>query len=183
MSRHTCIAAAVVTLVASAGCKPESARRADRAAKEALAERDQLHEAARKLAETPDLVQGTAKVLQEAGELAQAAQKFEARRVARIDALRAQHAVVASQPKLIGTMAENLPLTDAARGAINEKMMRLQAALQETTNLIEGLETVELDGWGARDSEVTAAMHRLDDVRKDAWRALGRAPHIGRSSS
>jgi hypothetical protein len=176
-------AAAVATLIVSAACKPESARRADRAAKETLARREQLHAAAARLGTSSDVVGSAANVLHETGELARAAHEFELRRAARITALRAQLRVIASQPPLIGTMAAHLPLTDAARAAINDKLVRLESRVDEATNLIEGLENVYIDAWEQRDSEVTGAMQHLDDARKDAWHALERAPHITRSSS
>ena len=183
MIRLELVTAVVATLVFSAACKPESARRADHAAKETLAEREDLHEAAARLGESPDVVDNATKVLHETGELVRAAQEFERRRAGRISALRAQFRVIASQPQMIGTMAAHLPLTDVARAAVNMKLVLLRGRLEEATNLIEGLEKVELDAWEQRDSEATEAMQRLDDARRDAWRTLERAPHIARSSS
>ena len=177
------LAAVVVTLVASTACKPESARRADHAAKQTLAQRAELQAAAARIGEGSDIVESTSKVLHEAGELAQAAQEFETRRTARISALRAQLDVIASQPKMIGTMAKSLPLSDAGRSEVNAKLTQLHGQLDETSNMIDGLQQVEVDAWEQRDSEMTAAMQRLDDARKAAWRALQRAPRTTRSSS
>jgi hypothetical protein len=159
-----CLVAAAV--FAASACKPEPARRADRV--------DVIEVAAGDDTKIPT---------NEPGELAQAAHAFDQRRAARIAAARGQFEVIASQPILIGTLARNLPLTDAARGQLNTKLVALQAKLDETSNLIEGLARVGIDAWEIRNTEMTAALHRLDEARRDAWRALEKAPHIDPSSS
>lgn len=167
-------AAAVAAVFAAAACKPESAQRADRAARDVKAEQVDVIQAARA---------GSANLLRETGELSEAAQRFETQRAARIDALRAQYAVIASQPAMIGTMARELPITDGARGDINDKLHRLQMRLDEMQNLIEGLVRVPVDSWEQRDGDATTAMERLDDARREAWHSLEQAPHIGHNGS
>lgn len=167
----------VAAVFAATACKPESARRADRAAKDVVEQRDDLVKAAKNIADEPE------QVLAEVGQLAAAAEKFDKLKQARLAALRGQHSVIASQTLLIGTMARELPITDAARGDINEKLTRFQARLDEAQNLIEGLSRTMIDDWEQLDTAATDAMQRLDDARKAAWESLEDAPHIDHSAS
>ena len=174
--------AIALALLAVVACKPESARRSDRAAKDLVEEREELVKAARELPDG-DVVKGTKAVLEEAGDLARAADRFERQKSRRLAALQLSHDLAASQTGLISVLARDMPITDAARGEINGKLTRLQMRLDEATNLIEGLMRVQLDGWEARNTDVTDAMKRLEDARKDAWDALEDAPKTDRSES
>src|SRR5262245_33633045 len=69
-------------------------------------------------------------------DLAQAHSELAFRRMARINALRAEHAVIATQPNLISTMAQNFGLTDDGRALVDEKLSYFQMHLDETKNLI-----------------------------------------------
>jgi len=173
MSRLGWTVSAVFTIAA---CKPESARRADRAAKDVVEQREDVVEATKRSASVEE-------VLEEAGELVQAANAFEWQRSRRIMELRMEHDLTASQAGVIGVLARDLPITDAARGEINEKLSRLHSRLDEATNLIEGLARVGVDTWEQRDDAATEAMKRLRAARKDAWEALDDAPQIDRSAS
>ncbi len=175
MTRLSLIAAVVAAAFAATACKPESARRADNAAKAVVEKREQLLEAARNA--KPD------EVIQEAGELAKAAQQFERQKSRRLATLQATQDLYSTQAGLIGVLSRDMKITDAARAAINEKLTRLQALLVETTNMIEGLTTVNIDTWEARNTAVTDAMQRLDDSRKNTWGALEDAPHIDPNAS
>jgi hypothetical protein len=158
--------ATVAALVLGGGaCKPESARRADRAAQD-------LAEARKKLRDEGPALAKPETVVTAAGKLAKAEAEFQSRKTLRIQVLRGEHSVIATQPLVIGTMATNLTLTDAGRALVNEKLTAFKSALTETDNLIEGLERVDADTWTERQDEATEAMTRLDDVRDAAWHAL-----------
>ena len=170
-----------VALLVTAACKPESARRADRAADEVLAERKDVVEAAKKLPDKP-LAEGATELFEEAGELSQAAREFDRQKSRRLALLLQTHDLTSTQTGVISVLARDMQITDAARSEINEKLTRLQRRLDETANLIEGLSSVQIDAWEERDIAVTDAMKRLEDARKSAWDAVDDAPHI-RSSA
>ncbi|HEY5924873.1 MAG TPA: hypothetical protein VIV11_24500 [Kofleriaceae bacterium] len=163
------IRAALAIVVAFAACKPESARQAERAAEDVLEQRADLKEAAQ--AEPT-------KVAAESKELSAAAQKFTEKKRIRIAALRGEHSVIATQVKLISTMSEYFPITDAGRADINNKLSAFQVKLDEATNQIEGLAGAAADRFGERDDAVQDAMDALETARKSAWRALQDAPRI-----
>ncbi len=170
-----------VVLVFAAACKPESARRADRAADEVIEQREQVIEAARKLPEKP-LAEGATELFEQAGELTEAARKFDRQKSRRLATLQQMHDLTAMHTGVIGVLARDMEITDAARAELNEKLTQLTLRLDETADLIEGLSSVEIDAWEERDTAVTDAMTRLEDARKSAWQALDDA-HIDRSAS
>lgn len=163
-------------LVAIAACKPESARKADRAAEELTEARQQA------IDEGPALARPKVAVA-EAGRLAKAEQEFRSRRALRIQVLRGEHSVIATQPLVVGTMARSFPLTDAARAEVNGKLTEFKNALLETENLIEGLERVDANAWALRHDAVVDALTRLDDVRKATWHALDDALTASRNAT
>lgn len=165
--RHEVIEVLVTIVVAVAGCQPETARKADRAAKDVIEQREDLTQAAR---EKP------AQLGSASQELSEAARRFTKRKRIRIAALRGEHSVIATQMKLIGTMAEYFPLTDQGRADVNNKLTELQMRLDEAGNQIEGLAGVGAEQWHARDDAVRDAMDTLDAARRAAWRALQDAP-------
>jgi hypothetical protein len=146
-------------------CKPESARRADRAAND-LAE-------ARKHAidEGPALARPQV-IVAEAGKLAKAEAEFRARKALRIQVLRGEHSVIATQPLVIGVMATSFTLTDAGRAEVNERLAAFTRSLATTANLLDGLERVDADTWTERQDAATEAMTQLDDLRDAAWHTL-----------
>ena len=165
-----CLAIAVVF----AGCKPETARKAERAAKDVVEQRQDLKEAAKS---------DPTKAAAESRELSQAAQLFIERKRIRIAALRGEHSVIATQRNLIATMSEYFPLTDAGRAEINNKLSQFQMRLDEASNHIEGLDGTAADHWVERDDAVREMMEKLDAARKAAWRALQDAPRVHRTAS
>jgi hypothetical protein len=165
---------ALVIAVVFTGCKPETGRKAERAAKDVAEQREDLKAAA---SETPTNVAAEAK------ELSQAAKLFTERKRIRIAALRGEHSVVGTQVRLISTMAEHFPLTDAGRADINNALTKFQRQLDEARNHIEGLEGLGPDEWTERDDAVQDAMDELDNVRRAAWRALEDAPRVHRDAS
>lgn len=180
----------VLVLVAllAAACKPETSRRASKAADEVMDQREDVLRKAealeREANETkPELVKKSVDVLEEAAELTAAQQEFERRKTVRIQAVRAQHEVIATQPMLIATMSKSFRITDAARAEINEKLSVFQMRLDEAANLIQGLHNANADVWEERDDQARDAMKRLEDAREDAWDALDDAPTVDRSAS
>lgn len=164
------------------GCKPESARRADRAADRVVDEREDVVEAAKKLPEKP-LAEGASELIEETGELSRAARRFEYHKSRRLMTLQSTHDLAATQTGIISVLARDMQLTDAARGDINEKLTRFQMRLDETANMIEGLRNVDIDAWETRNTDVTDAMRRLEDARKGTWDALEEAPRPARGAS
>lgn len=173
--RLTCIAALVAAMVAATACKPESARRADRAAKDVVEQRQALLKAAK--AAKPEAV------LAETGDLMRAAREFERQKSRRLAKLHATHDLVLSQDGILMVLASDMMITDAARSEINAKLTKLAAAVEETANLIDGLAHVPIDTWSERDEAVIGAMKRLEDSRSDAWDAVESAPQIDPSAS
>jgi hypothetical protein len=99
----------------------------------------------------------------------------------RIDSLRTMHAVIAAQPALIERLAVDTPLTEAARAALNEKLVVLAMRLDETGDAVESLVVVEAKDWSARDAAVSDAMSRLALARDAAWRAVIDGERLGSS--
>lgn len=170
MTRLACGAVLVAALIAADGCTRDSAERAEQAAEEVTAQRDDLERPQRDIAE-------------EQVELVEAESEFERTRALRIAVLRAEYEVIATQPMLISTMAKNFRLTDASRGEINEKLSVFQMRLDEAANFLLGLERADAEVWKERERAATKAMERLEEARKNAWDALDDAPKVDPSAS
>lgn len=169
-------AALAALVVVFAACKPESARKVDHAAEELAEARE------RAIDEGPALAKPEAAVI-EAGRLAMAEQEFRSRRTLRIQVLRGEHSVIATQLLVVSTMARSFTLTDAARAEVNTKLTVFKNTLAETANLLEGLERVDANAWIERHDAATEAMTRLDDVRETTWHALDDALKASRSAT
>ena len=167
MRRRAIIGSQLAIALAVAGCQPETARKADRAAKDVIEEREDLRQTAR---DEP------AQVGSASQELSDAARRFAERKRIRIAALRGEHSVIGTQLKLISTLAEYFPLTDQGRAGVNNELTALQMRLDEAGNQIEGLVGVGAERWNERDDAVRDAMGKLDAARRSAWRALQDAP-------
>jgi hypothetical protein len=165
---------ALAIAVVFAGCKSETGRKAERAAKDVLVQREHVEQAAR---------EGGTNVAAEAQELSRAARLFVERKRIRIAALRGEHSVIGTQAQLISTMAEYFPLTDAGRADIHDKLTRFQAKLEETADYIDGLDGAGAEDWKERDDAVQDAIDELDDARRAAWRALTDAPRVHPAAS
>ena len=100
----------------------------------------------------------------------------------RLEALRAEHSVIATQPMLISTIAQALPLTDPGRIEIDEKLQVFQMRLDETANQIAKLSHASPAQFPREEAAVAAALKRLDEARRAAWKALDDAPRSDRSS-
>jgi len=178
-------------LLAFGGCKSESARKADNAAKNVQAQRKDLDKAQaalnderKEIAEQKkDMLDESKSIAKEGAELAKANSEFEFRRMARVNALRAELAVIATQPNLISTMAQNFALTDDGRAKVSEKLSVFQLRLDEARNQIEALIRVDAAQWTARHDAVRDAMKRVDAARDAAWDALDDAPRVARPAS
>jgi hypothetical protein len=79
-------------------------------------------------------------------------------------------------------IAQALPLTEAGRTGIDEKLQIFQMRLDETINLIGRLDRATAEQYAEADDEVSAAMKRLEEARLAAWKALDDAPRNDRSS-
>jgi hypothetical protein len=165
---------ALAIAVAFAACKPETARKADRAAENLLEQRSDLKEAAKA---QPD------QVATESKELSDAVKLFAERKRIRIAALRGEHSVIATQLRLISTLTEYSQLTDAGRADINNKLSVFQRRLDEASNHIEGLSGASAEVWQERDDAVREVMTTLESARREAWKALDDAPRIHPNAS
>ncbi len=110
-----------------------------------------------------------------------AQKEFEYQRLVRVQTLRAVHAITATQPMLINAIASSYAMSDADRAKINEKVHLVQMRLDESANVIQGLESVNANNWEPRDRDASNAMSRLEDAREDAWEALDDASHLDTS--
>lgn len=151
---------AALLLFSAIGCKPESARRSDTAAKQVIEKRKHLA------------------IGKEAADLAEAEHAFLTRRKSRVAILQGQHSVVASQTTLISLLAQGFSLSDASRMDINAKLHAFQMQLDETANAIEQLKRVSASQWEARDAAIIEAMDKLDEARRAAWHSLEAAPLV-----
>lgn len=165
---------ALAIAVGFAGCKPDTARKADRAAENLLEQRADLKEAVKA---QPD------QVATESKELSDAVQLFAERKRIRIAALRGEHSVIATQLRLISTLTEYSQLTDAGRADINNKLSMFQRRLDEASNHIEGLSGASAEVWRERDDAVREVMTTLESARRAAWKALDDAPRIHPNAS
>jgi hypothetical protein len=182
------LVALAIGLACMASCKPESARRTEQAARKVQEERAQLEQTAARVvenveAERPRLVSDSVAVIAQASELAHAQSEFERRKAERIECVEATYAVVATQPMVISTLARNLPITDASRGAVNQRLSVMQMHLDEAHNLIEGLHTAGAEVWDKRDAQVRDALERLERARQAAWSTLADAPTVTSAAS
>jgi chromosome segregation ATPase len=174
---------AAIALLASQGCKPESARKADRAADKVTDTRSDLRDVRRDLGKK--MVEQTARskeIVEKSGELATAEAEFRARRNIRVQELSAEHALIATQPMVIDTLAQAYPITSEGRARLAEGLEILRMRLDETGTMIAALKSAGVAEWKQRDDAVIDAMKRLDDARKDAWKTLDDAPRTNRSS-
>lgn len=197
MSKLTYFALALGLAVS--GCNKDKTRsNAENAAEAVRDKTGDLQDEAKDLAETAkdkasDLtdeakataedVKDESKDLSEASLEARNAQKeFEYQRMVRVQTLRAVHGITASQPQVILAVASSMPLVDADRAKLNEKVTLVQMRLDESANLIQALEGVDANNWEPRERDAAAAMNRLEDARKDAWEALDEAKRLDRTS-
>lgn len=153
--------AALAIVLAFAGCKPETARQADQAAKDVIEARKGGEPHRRAAAE----------------------HRFTDKQRIRIAALRGEHSVIGSQLKMIGVFAQYARITDAGRADVNNHLTEFKRLLDEAKNQIEGLAKTAVDNWQERDDAVREAMDSLESARKAAWRALDDAPRIDSNAS
>jgi hypothetical protein len=157
--------------IALAGaCKDDTARQADLAAHQLTKSDDRLRAAQAKLDDHTE-------------DVSRAADVFAVRRKTRIDALAAEQGVIATQPMIVQMLSDALPLTELGRSQVNEKLTVFEMRLDDSAHAIEALETVPASEFTARDDAMTKQMSRLDDARKDTWKALDTAPRLDRTSS
>ncbi len=170
-------------LVAAQGCNKDPSQGAQGAAERVVDRQVQLQDQREELADKQvSDVRKANQLVKTSGELAAATREFEERRAVRMATLRGVHEVIATQPMVISTIAQALPLTEAGRADIDEKLQVFQMRLDEAENLIRALAHARADEYGNDDNAVTGAMKRLEESRKAAWQALDNAPRSDRSS-
>lgn len=155
----------------------DEARDVDENARERIADvRDEARDSAE------DVAEDMAPVGKNARELQEAQNEFAYRRMVRIQTLRGVHAVGASQPMLINSIATSYPLEASDRAKVNEKLQVFQMRVDEAGNVIQSLEQVGPADWEARNDAATKALERLEDAREDAWEELHDADLIDTTS-
>jgi hypothetical protein len=141
-------------LALAAGCKNDDKRDADRAAD---------------------------KLAKKTGEHRDARYDFEAKRAERVTKLRAVEHVIAVQPQMITTLSNVFPVVE--RADLDDKLATFRLRVDDADKLIQGLQAAAPGDFKDRDDAASKAMDRLDDARKDAWKALKDAKRDERSSS
>ena len=164
-------------LVAANGCKPETARKSDKAAENVVEKRQNLDDKMEKKT-TAD----SKRIDEKAQDLTKASAQFEARKDVRIAGLRAEHDVIAAQPDLIMSLSQTFPLTDAGRSAVGERVKAFKDQLDDVGNRINELGSTGADEWKQRDDAMTDAVTKLENARNAAWKALEDAPRTSASS-
>jgi hypothetical protein len=163
MSKLIRIIAIIGLMVVPTACKSEeSARnRADRGSEQAGAN---------------SAAQESAKTDQKTAESTSSQADFERNRDARVTTLRVQRDLTASQTIVISALAAGLPLTGAGKADVNEKLQVLQTRLDDAGNAIQDLKTATADDFKAKDKYASDVIHRLNEARDAAWKALDEAP-------
>jgi len=179
MSKLLYLAAALGLAVVPA-CKSNTRHNADKAADRAQDKTDKLDDRVADQAKAID--KETNETTKKATETAEAHNDFESRRHDRVLQLRFERDVIASQPTVMTTIASALALTEVGRADIDEKIRVMQMRVDEAGNVLNELATVGVDGFKAKDDLAADVMKRLDDARKDAWKAIDKAPRTDHSS-
>lgn len=164
MSKLLQLVAAIGLVAAPAACKSDSRSKADKAA-DRVADQNK-----RDMKETsPDYQPNVAK--EQANDA-----EFAVRRDMRMQILKIQHDIVQTQPQVISTLASSLGLTEAGASDVNDKVRVLEMRLDDANNAIQRLGSAPAEEFKKVDDDATKAMDRLEDARKDAWKALKDAP-------
>lgn len=119
-----------------------------------------------------DIAEEAGDVALEASALAVAQADFEHLRSLRVQSLRAEHSVAASQPLLIHVLAGARGLLPSDRRRVLENLAIFRERLASTRELIDRLEHVSADDWEWRDDEVARAMAAMFLARDASWQAL-----------
>jgi hypothetical protein len=164
MSKLLQLSAAIALVAAPAACKSDSRSKADKAAERVA---DQNKRDMEKTA--PDYQPNVVK--EQANDA-----EFSVRRDMRMQILKIHTDIVQTQPQMITTLASSLPLTELGAADVNDKVRVLQMRIDDANNAIQSLGTTPADGFKKADDDATKAMDRLEDARKDAWKALKDAP-------
>jgi hypothetical protein len=164
MSKLLQLVAAIGLVAAPAACKSDSRSKADKAA-DRVADQNK-----RDTKETsPDYQPNVVK--EQANDA-----EFSVRRDMRMQILKITTDIVQTQPQMISTLASSLALTDAGNADVNDKVRVLEMRLDDANNAIQRLGSTPADDFKKADDDATKAMDRLEDARKDAWKALKDAP-------
>jgi hypothetical protein len=107
---------------------------------------------------------------------------FEDKKEVRLLGIHAERAMLGSQPNMIATFAEQLPLAATDRAAVTAKVATFAARLADADAQITALETATADQWLVRDAATSDAMRRLEAARDAAWSALKNAPRMDSAS-
>jgi hypothetical protein len=100
------------------------------------------------------------------------AASFADHKEARLLGVHVERGLLAAQPGVISTFADQLVMADDARAAIDDKLRVVEQRLVDADSSITALETATPDTWPARDAATTTAMRRLEAARDDAWEAV-----------
>src|ERR1051326_8119106 len=153
------LVAAIGLVVAPAACKSDSRSKADKAA-DRVADQNK-----RDMEKTsPDYQPNVAK--EQANEA-----EFTVRRDMRMQILKIEHDVIQTQPQMISTLASSVGLTEAGSADVNDKVRVLEMRLDDVNNAIQRLGGTPAEDFKKVDDDATKAMDRLEDARKDAWKA------------
>ena len=106
---------------------------------------------------------------------------FADKKAVRMLGLHTESSMLASQPYMIATFAEQLALEPATREAVGTRIEMFAHAVTAADVAITQLEAATAATWARRDEDVVVAMRHLEIARDAAWSAL-RAARTARSS-
>jgi hypothetical protein len=107
---------------------------------------------------------------------------FDDKKEVRLLGIHAERAMLGSQPTMIATFAEQLPLTANDREIVTAKVATFTARLADADARITALESASAEQWVVRDAATTDAMRRVEAARDDAWSAIKNARRIDAAS-
>lgn len=176
MKIRTLVIAASLLLPAAACNRDKTSKAVDKSAERVKSNAQDLRE------QTKDVADEAKDVGKEANDLRTAEDDFKYNRMVRIQTLRGVHAVASTEPPVINAFASSVPLQPGDKAAIAEQLQIFQMRLDDAANQIQALATVDAGTWDQRSDDVKKAMDRLDDARKDAWKALDGAKRLDQTS-
>lgn len=107
---------------------------------------------------------------------------FEDKKQVRLLGIHVERSLIGSQPQMIATFAEQLPLSSTDHEVVDAKVKALEARMHDADAAITALETATPDVWTTRDRAADSAMKQLEAARDDAWNTLKAAKRQDRSS-
>ncbi|HEY0255666.1 MAG TPA: hypothetical protein VGC41_29255 [Kofleriaceae bacterium] len=110
----------------------------------------------------------------------EARSSFEDKKQVRLLGIHVERSMIGSQPEMIGTFADQLPVAD--HSVLDAKVKMVSDRMRDADAAIDALELATPDVWNTRDTAATDAMKRLEAARDDAWNTLKAATRVDTAS-